>query len=236
MAGGTQDALDGVVAVYDDKFSNAIGDEDSYKFINPDENIAIDRNGTLLSMEGRIALTASDTLPLKIWQYRRKDYSLKLTGFNFSPFIRAFLKDAYLHTETAIDLSSVTTVPFSITAEAASFASGRFTVIFTTGTPLPETVINIVSENIEKSRSGITVFPNPVKGDVIGLQLNEPEAGSYNISIYNNCGQKVYSGLIRHSGGLANYNLLTGAQMSKGVYSMMVVKGDKKINKMILVE
>src|SRR5436853_34563 len=53
-------AADGLAAYFSKDFDNAIGDEDSYKFTNPDENIGILRNGKMLSIEGRKPVAASD--------------------------------------------------------------------------------------------------------------------------------------------------------------------------------
>src|SRR4051812_18068247 len=52
LKGGPQNTADGLVAVFADNFSKKIGNEDSYKFTNLDENIAINRDGVNLSIEG----------------------------------------------------------------------------------------------------------------------------------------------------------------------------------------
>ncbi|MEJ7681477.1 MAG: hypothetical protein WKG06_27225 [Segetibacter sp.] len=121
LNGGMKNTADGVVVFFDNMFTTAIGNEDSYKFTNLDENLSIDRNGTELSMEGRPPVTADDTIPLRMWQFRQKSYYLQLTGSNFSPDVTAFVKDAYLHKETPVDLSTVTLLPFSITADSGFF-------------------------------------------------------------------------------------------------------------------
>lgn len=141
---GLENNADGVTSYFDKDFSTAIGNEDSYKFTNLDENLAINHSGTSLSMEGRPTITANDTIPLKIWQFRQKNYYLKLTGSNFSPELKAFVKDAYLHKENPVDLSTVTLFPFTIdTAVAASSASDRFSIVFETGSTLPVTLTEV---------------------------------------------------------------------------------------------
>lgn len=135
---------DGAVSFFSTNFSTSLSDEDSYKFTNSDENLAINHNDTSLSMEGRPQVTADDTIPLKIWQFRQKSYYLKLTANNFSPGLTAFVKDAYLHKETSVDLSSVTLFPFTVdTAVAASSAKDRFSVVFKHGSILPLTLTNV---------------------------------------------------------------------------------------------
>ncbi len=119
---GPQNTADGVAAFYADNFSSSIGNEDSYKFTNLDENLAINCKGKLLSIEGRPTIYGSDTIKLVMWQFRQKSYYLKLNGSNFSPALKAFVKDNYLRSETPIDLTSSTFLPFTITTDSASFA------------------------------------------------------------------------------------------------------------------
>jgi len=151
---GSDNAADGFTAVFSDDFSKELGGEDSYKFSNLDENMAISRNGTSLSIEGRPTVTTADTLPLKIWQLRQKSYLLKLTGSNFSPSLRAIVKDEYLQEETAVNLSSSTLLPFTISADPASSAENRFSIIFESYATLP---VNITGIKAYQKDKGIQV-------------------------------------------------------------------------------
>jgi len=312
---------DGAVSFFSTNFSTSLSDEDSYKFTNSDENLAINHNDTSLSMEGRPQVTADDTIPLKIWQFRQKSYYLKLTANNFSPGLTAFVKDAYLHKETSVDLSSVTLFPFTVdTAVAASSAKDRFSVIFKHGSILPLTLTNVkayqkdnviqvdwtaeaetniesyeveksvdgqtfhkvtgvtakgnnavtqiygwLDENantgnnfyrikiIEKSGAvkysgtinvkvsklpaGITISPNPVKGNVINLHISSIEKGKYVVSIYNNLGQKVYNNTLEYTGLPASkYTLRVERIISKGVYRLKISKEDSTITKTLIFE
>ena len=144
LNGGWENTADGVVTTFDDEFKAAIGNEDSYKFTNLDENLAISRNGTVLSIEGRPPVSSDDTIPLQMWQFRQSSYYLKLSGTNFSPEVTAFIKDAYLQKETPVDLSSVTLFPFTIDKSiAASTAKDRFSIVFKAATALPVTLTNV---------------------------------------------------------------------------------------------
>ncbi len=79
-----------------------------------------------------------------MWQFRQKDYWFKIDAKNFPPAITATLKDDYLNQESAIDLSSSTVVPFVINGDSASFAPGRFSIIYgLNATLLPVTITNI---------------------------------------------------------------------------------------------
>ncbi len=314
---GDVHSVDGLKVVFDEKFSAAIGDEDSFKFTNKDENLAINRDGTMLSIEGRPLITATDTLPLLVWQLQQKKYYLKFVASDFSPLLTAFIRDEYLNTETPVSLSSTTYIPFIY--DAASFVQNRFSILLKTAGLLPVTLtdvrayqkekgikidwsslteINIGSYEVEKSiigqhfekvanvqpkgnnavaqsytwfdanvnqgnnfyrikvteksravkysqvvkvdiskgSSSITVFPNPVKGNVIGLQMSNLDRGNYTISLYSNSAQKFYSGIIEHRGGSATYSLPTGRQISKGIYSLHINNGETVINRMVIVE
>lgn len=134
---------DGSIAAYDNQFSDSISDEDSYKFNNQDENISIFRNGKYLSIEGRPTITANDTISLQMWQFRQSSYYLKLNPVNFATGVTAVLKDAYLNTTTPVSLSAITMVPFSITTDSASYAIGRFAIIFNNNSTLPVTITNV---------------------------------------------------------------------------------------------
>lgn len=141
---GAENNADGVVVFFDDKFTSAIGNEDSYKFTNVDENLAVNRNGRELSMEGRQPVIVTDTIPLILWQLRQKSYYLKFTASNFSTGLTAFVKDTYLHIETPVDLSSVTLFPFTVdSAVTTSFAKDRFSIVFIQGNLLPLTLIKV---------------------------------------------------------------------------------------------
>ncbi len=318
--GGSENTADAVVAFFDDEFTSAIGNEDSYKFTNLDENLAINRNGTALSIEGRPAITANDTIALKMWELRQKPYYLKLEAANFTCSTTAFLKDAYLHQETPVDLSSVTLLPFTIDMAApASYASERFTIVFKADKTLPVTLTNvkayqkdqgvqvdwiaqteininryeieksfdgqhfefaasepaknnnaaiekytwfdatanpgnnfyrikiieksgavkyseIINVNVSKVKPGISISPNPVKGNVITLQLINMEKGKYDVAIYNNLGQKVYNGTIVHDQLSASYKIVPVKEIPKGVYRLTVNKADKSVTETLIFE
>jgi hypothetical protein len=316
---GMENTADGVAALFDESFSDTIGNEDSHKFTNLDETMAIERNGQSLSIEGRPMITKDDTIPLKMWRYKQKNYYLKLKSSNFSPGITAFFKDNYLKEETPVDLSSVTLLPVTVdTTIAASAAEDRFSIIFKDGKILPVTIthisayfkehgiqvewtthseLNIKRYEIEKSVNGhdfdivanvpainrnvaiekynwfdananpgsnfyrikiveksgevkysktvkvnvsngepqIIVSPNPIKGNIIRLFLQNMENGKYNINLYNSLGQIVYKGSLKHTASLL-YTIIPGIALPKGVYRLSLSKEDKVINKTMIFE
>lgn len=123
-------SADGLAAYFSDDFSSSLGNEDSYKFTNQDENIAIVRNEKTLSIEGRKPVTSADTIPLKIWHLTLKDYTLKVTLANFSENTQGYLEDNFLHTATRLDNEASTMIPFGITGDSLSAAPNRFKIVF----------------------------------------------------------------------------------------------------------
>ncbi len=140
----TGGAADGLAAYFSNRFSPSLGNEDSYKFTNQDENIAILRNGKTLSIEGRKPVTANDTLPLKIWQLMSKNYILKIALKNFADNVDTYLEDAFLHTSAKISNETPSMIPFTITADTMSAAPERFRIVFKNSGSiiLPQPTIN----------------------------------------------------------------------------------------------
>jgi len=148
---GDKNTADGFTAVFDEDFKAEIGNEDSYKFTNLDENMGISRNGATLSIEGRPMIKGNDTIPLRMWQFRQKSYFLKVNTINFDRGITAFVKDAYLQVETPINLNDETVIPFNLTSDAGSSAANRFMIIFKASKALPVVVTDIKASLKDKA-------------------------------------------------------------------------------------
>jgi hypothetical protein len=128
---------DAATIAFKENFSAAIGKEDAEKFINPDENISIVRNGKLLGLEGRKPAFANDTIPLRLSQlYTNNTYSLQLDGSNFDAGVSAFLHDKYYNQLHQLSTTGSTMVPFTFTGDSATFYN-RFQLIFTAPFALP---------------------------------------------------------------------------------------------------
>jgi hypothetical protein len=76
---------------------------------------------------------------------------------------------------------------------------------------------------IGKGAEGIAIYPNPVKGNLVNLQLTNLEKGNYTLRLTNQLGQTVFSKVITHSGGSANMSLNIAGDLANGVYQLQVV-------------
>ncbi len=78
----------------------------------------------------------------------------------------------------------------------------------------------IVEVKIDKTKSGFSVYPNPVTNNTIGLQMNNQPKGDYTLRLVNMAGQVLFTKSIYHPGGNTMEKIYTNTQLSKGVYKL----------------
>ncbi|UAY50711.1 T9SS type A sorting domain-containing protein [Ferruginibacter albus] len=81
----------------------------------------------------------------------------------------------------------------------------------------------IAKVNLTTKDAGIAIYPNPVKGGVISLQLTAMDKGIYNVNLNTLTGQKLSLGSISHSGGSATQTLHLNNALPTGVYTLEVI-------------
>lgn len=172
---GGMEAADGAKVYFSEQYSNAIGNEDSYKFTNQDENLAVMNKGIALCIEGRKPVTASDSIQLKLWQLSQKNYVFKFSFHNFSYNIEAYLKDKYLSTLTQLNTTGETTVPIAITSDPASLASDRYEIIFETVATLPLHLLGIKA--LEKNNGVEVGWTAESEGNVDRYEVEKSSDG-----------------------------------------------------------
>ncbi len=122
---------DGNRVDFDAAYSNTVDDNDAEKLTNFGENLGLVRNGNSIAIERRAEIVDTDTIFFKMDKMKVQDYQLEFTAENLaSPVLTAYLEDAFLNSRTQIDLNSVITVPFSVTADPLSKAADRFRIVF----------------------------------------------------------------------------------------------------------
>ena len=91
-----------------------------------------------------------------------------------------YLYDAYLNTQTPLNINGETTVNFSVNETNASRASDRFKLVFQT---------NVLGANDINLNSSITISPNPASQFIL---ISNPQSISINsIVIYDLMGKQV---------------------------------------------
>lgn len=146
---------DGATVIFSKNYNSGIDDNDAGKFMNQDENLAIQNSNNLLSIEQRnIVDGGTDTLHLSLTQTQSENYSLVIDGSNFGSTQRAYLVDYFLNKEQEINLDSSTIYNFSInTNDIGSSNASRFKIIFKPNTILPVTLTNLLAYKFEKNVS-----------------------------------------------------------------------------------
>lgn len=89
----------------------------------------------------------------------------------------------------------------------------------------------IVEVYVEKSGQRITVYPNPATVDNLNLQLNNEEAGLYEVQLINTFGQTLITKTFNYIGGNGNEKINLGRSIPKGIYQLQIKapEGDKKL-------
>ena len=76
----------------------------------------------------------------------------------------------------------------------------------------------------ESGLSVMSVFPNPVAGNNIGLKLSNQPAGVYTIKLVSSFGQCVLTKEISYAGGTAAQNIGMPPGIPHGIYQLEVIK------------
>ncbi|UAY51207.1 sugar-binding protein [Ferruginibacter albus] len=148
---GSSSLDDGAVVLYDKKYADTLNWlEDARKITNPNENISIYSFKKSVAIEKRSGIKASDTIYLNLTALTQNtQYSIDLRASDLAKEgLKATLEDKFLQTSTPVSLADgdVTTVKFTVTANAASQGAGRFRIVFAAidnSDPLPVTFVNI---------------------------------------------------------------------------------------------
>lgn len=72
-----------------------------------------------------------------------------------------------------------------------------------------------------------SIYPNPITGKAITLQLKYLPAGRYTLKVINNFGQVLAVTNIDHAGGSASQKILTGNGLAAGFFTVEVISPDK---------
>lgn len=152
-ADGSSSLLDGVLAGFDDVHSNTVDGSDAIKMINNGETIGLSRDNNLLSIERRKSISANDTLFLSMLKVKIQSYRFEINTENLDMTgLTAFVKDSYsaANNDMPVNLNGITSVPFSINTDPASYATNRFSVVFKVQGPLPVTIRSVKAYRQQK--------------------------------------------------------------------------------------
>ncbi|MEO6233207.1 MAG: T9SS type A sorting domain-containing protein [Ferruginibacter sp.] len=88
----------------------------------------------------------------------------------------------------------------------------------------------IIKVTIGKTGKGvITIYPNPVKGNMINLQFTNELTGDYQVRLINSNGQAVYAGKFTINSSNISQTLLTNQQLQTGIYQLEIIKPNNSV-------
>jgi hypothetical protein len=94
---------------------------------------------------------------------------------------------------------------------------------------------SIVVVRLNTKGTKVTLYPNPVKGDNINLELTGLVKGNYNVSLFNQLGQQVLNRTISHSGTNATQTMNIGS-IAAGVYELRLSNGETVVTQKLIKE
>jgi hypothetical protein len=130
-AGGNSYLADGVQLNFDNSFNNGLDKLDVKKVNNSFDNLSVKTSTSVLAVERRKNLVATDSIFLNLSNTRVAPYRFEIDPSVLSNTgLEAFLEDKFLQTATPVSLTAVTNINFDITTNAASRAADRFMIVF----------------------------------------------------------------------------------------------------------
>ncbi len=220
--------LDHVVLNFDDSYSNSFDGNDVRKFMNSTDNLAIKMGIRNLILERRTPLTIADTIYLSLTNTRIASYHFKIDPSVLGNLpLNAFLLDKFLMKETPVSLTSVTTVPFSITSDAASKVADRFKIVFRQGAagPLPGTFTGIAAEvNIDKTNTIKWFVSNEVNLTAYVIERSANNVGFDEIGSRALAGNTTYSFIDANPLAALNYYRVKATATNGQVRYSAIVK------------
>src|SRR5690606_1977996 len=194
---------DGFTLMFDPTYSNAITLVDATKPMNFRENMAIDNNGNLLSIEKREMPVATEVYQLYTSGYSFSSYTLKIdvTGLENNIF---YLDDIYTGNSTLL-AAGETLVNFQIDSNEESRATSRFSI----------RVENRLGVE-DHALAGIRLFPNPLNAETFYIHAPKLNGEQVEVSIADMAGRQIFNSNLDCSSNKITVNV--NDTLASGVY------------------
>lgn len=229
----TQAGSDGLILAdattvqFNSKYSAAVDDFDAAKLYNFNENIVLIRNEKALAIELRPVPQNNDTLFYRLYLRQNIPYTLHVYSQNLPSVMKdAWLIDKYLNTQTKLNFNDSLLYNFTPNSDTSSYRN-RFMIVFEPPS-LKEKSGSFSLAKKAKESSGISIYPNPVKGNKIQLQFENMSKGGYDMFVYNAKGQIILNKKIEHDAETHFYNIPVNTLLTDGVYTLSVIKTGSK--------
>lgn len=101
------------------------------------------------------------------------------------------------------------------------FAGDNFYRIKATETTGRTVYTNVVRINTSKKGTELIVYPNPLKGSDLNVQLSNLPAGKYAVKVFNMAGQEMDSRVMNHAGGSVS-ETISIKNLKPGLYTLQL--------------
>lgn len=208
---------DGNKVVFGSEFSNDYNGLDAVKFINTGENIFTILRDKRIAVESRKHPVVGDTIQYGFSNIVNGNYKLEFDIANFASRgnIKAILKDRFTGLEHDLSLSGKTNVDVSFTNIPASKAVNRFFVVFISNRMNVKTHFAVDKQT--------NVWPNPLTGSVLNLELTDCKDGTYEV-LFNNVSGVVFTRkTIQVVNGRYSGYIQVPFNLPRGVYKLEIL-------------
>lgn len=143
---GTNAIVDGVLAVFNEKYSSDIDAFDAVNLKNTNtESLGILRSDQKISIERRSDQFEIDTINLHLSNVFIRNYQFEISASNFNRLgLTAVLQDLFTGIQTELNPNGISLYNFSVNSNTGTYASNRFRIILKKETLiLPQATIKI---------------------------------------------------------------------------------------------
>jgi hypothetical protein len=88
---------------------------------------------------------------------------------------------------------------------------------------------NVAKVTYDLRLTTYALYPNPLKGKTLNVEMDNVVVGKYTVSIYNALGQKVSEQTISHTGGSASHAISINNALAAGAYSVTISEAGSKL-------
>ncbi len=180
--------------------------------------------GLKMAVNSMPQVTANTILPISLNSSQVGAHTLSFQDMaTMNPTVNVFLVDNFLGTVTGVSEGS--SYNFDITADPATFGSGRFQLVFT-----PQSTTGTKG----LASAAMNVFPNPSNGQDLGITLAGFGDRQVAVKITDMIGKVVFEGMVQ-ADGMSPVSSKLPVNLRAGIYNVTCVQGDNAISTRLVV-
>jgi len=215
--------IDGAVAVFDNNFTSAYGDEDSKKLFATGENLSIIEGNNSLSIDGIATPAVNDVIALQTTGLTvGKTYTIQIDAQEMnSNGLTAYLVDATQQTEQLLS-SGTTTYSFV----AGKVIDNRFSVVFKAGAALSVKFISVKANQGADKKTNIISWTISDEINIDHYEVEQSATGKdyAEIAIKNTTNNSTYTAIDIGIKTAINYYKIKAVNIdAKYAYSRVVI-------------